>query len=69
VRLLEVRSLLDRGDLDAALAALAAEGEGWSYALDGGRWVPSPDTRRAPGLPALGITLGSSLPASPCEAH
>ena len=52
-----------------ALAALAAEGEGWSYALDGGRWVPSPDTRRAPGLPALGITLGSSLPASPFEAH
>ena len=52
-----------------ALGALVARGEGWTYALEGGRWTPSPDPRRAPELPALGITLGSALPASPCEAH
>lgn len=50
-----------------ALHTLVRDGETWTYALDGGRWAPSPDPRRAPALPALGITLGGALPASPCE--
>jgi selenocysteine lyase/cysteine desulfurase len=48
--------------LVSALRRLVREGEGWDYALDGGRWAPSPDPRPTPGF--LAGTVG---PSSPCE--
>src|SRR4051812_27628388 len=60
-------------DVDALLLALEdviTGGERWNYALDDGRWAPSPDPRRAD-LAAAGL-LPSARPAtgggaSPCR--
>ncbi|MGZ4625142.1 MAG: aminotransferase class V-fold PLP-dependent enzyme [Kineosporiaceae bacterium] len=60
-------------DVDALLEAvedLLTGGERWTYALDGGRWVPSPDPR------PLDLTVAALLPAarraaagdSPCRS-
>jgi selenocysteine lyase/cysteine desulfurase len=58
--------------LVAALDRLLTDGEAWAYALDHGRWAPTPDPRPAPAwLPELdasgqvggGATTGG---ASPC---
>ena len=52
--------------LVAALDLLADQGEDWSYALEAGRWQPSPDPR-----PIVGWLDPASDPAagtSPCES-
>ena len=54
--------------LIAAVRSLVEDGETLDYRVENGRWAVVGDLRRAPELPALGITLGSALPASPCEA-
>jgi selenocysteine lyase/cysteine desulfurase len=62
--------------LVAAVEELVLTGEGWDYALDGGRWAPTPDPRPLPGflLEALGAagsasaaSAAASAGASPCE--
>jgi selenocysteine lyase/cysteine desulfurase len=53
----------------AALETLIADGESWTYALDGGRWTPSPDPR--PGVDWLEDAFGPTDPtagASPCQS-
>jgi len=56
--------------LIAAIEQLITDGEQWDYALDHGRWAPTPDPR--PSAPWLAEALGSTDPrnaaagASPC---
>ena len=56
-------------DVDALLLALEdviTGGERWSYALDGGRWVPTPDPRRVD-LAIAGLPVPAARGASPCR--
>jgi selenocysteine lyase/cysteine desulfurase len=56
-------------DVDALLLALEdviTGGERWSYALDDGRWVPTPDPRRVD-LALAGLPAPAALGASPCR--
>jgi selenocysteine lyase/cysteine desulfurase len=57
-------------DVDRLLAALdllLSDGESWTYALDSGRWAPSPDPR--PTLDWLPATdPASTTGVSPCES-
>jgi selenocysteine lyase/cysteine desulfurase len=57
-------------DVDALLLALEdviTGGERWSYALDGGRWVPTPDPRRLD-LALAGLPVPGAGAASPCRS-
>jgi selenocysteine lyase/cysteine desulfurase len=55
--------------LVAALARLIEDGESWDYALQQGRWAPSPDPRpSAPWLPDTG-QVAAGVGASPCDPH
>jgi selenocysteine lyase/cysteine desulfurase len=57
-------------DVDALLLALEdviTGGERWSYALDGGRWVPTPDPRRLD-LALAGLPVPGAGGASPCRS-
>jgi selenocysteine lyase/cysteine desulfurase len=57
-------------DVDALLLALEdviTGGERWSYALDGGRWVPTPDPRRLD-LALAGLPAPAARGASPCRS-
>jgi len=47
------------------LEDLVTGGEGWTYALDGGRWAPCPDPRQPAAV--LGGTADRRAGASPCE--
>jgi selenocysteine lyase/cysteine desulfurase len=56
-------------DVDALLLALEdvlTGGERWNYALDAGRWVPTPDPRRID-LALAGLPVPSARGASPCQ--
>jgi selenocysteine lyase/cysteine desulfurase len=56
-------------DVDALLLALEdviTGGERWSYALDAGRWVPTPDPRRVD-LALAGLPVPTARGASPCQ--
>lgn len=49
-----------------ALETLVTDGEAWTYALDSGRWVPSPDLR--PAIDWLPDTAETSSGTSPCQS-
>jgi hypothetical protein len=56
-------------DVDALLLALEdvlTGGERWTYALDAGRWVPSPDPRRVD-LALAGVLPQVTGGSSPCQ--
>ena len=56
-----------QGRTEVWVHSVITGGERWSYAVDGGRWVPTPDPRRVD-LALAGLPVPAARGASPCQS-